>query len=236
MPGLGTQKEASWEMGKLRNIAIRLVDFLDRKAENRFWEIGMVSQAFHFAKINDIRGDYLEFGLWEGKTFMAALRCKAKFGMSSVMLWGFDSFEGLPEVSHSPDEIWKKGQFSCSEERFRGILKENGFSERDFQLVKGFYDRSLNADLHKRLAGRKAMAIYVDCDLYESTRDVLRFLPPYLQNGTIICFDDYYCYKADPQQGEQKAIREFLDQRPGITFLPYMDYGPTGKSFIVRMD
>jgi O-methyltransferase len=222
-------------MSRLRNILIRFVDFLDRKAENRFSEAGMVSQAFHFAKINDVRGDYFEFGLWEGNTFMAALRCKAKFRMPSVMLWGFDSFEGLPDVSRSPDELWKKGQFSCSEKRFRDIVKENGFSGRDFQLVRGFYDQSLNADLQIRMAGRKAMAIYVDCDLYESTRDVLRFLPPYLQNGTVICFDDYYCYKADPERGEQKAIREFLEQCPGITLLPYMDYGPVGKSFIVRM-
>jgi hypothetical protein len=55
-------------------------------------------------------------------------------------------------------------------------------------------------------------------------------------NGSIVCFDDYYHFKASPDQGEQRALREYLLRHPEINLLPYLDYCPTGKSFIVRVD
>ena len=58
---------------------------------------------------------------------------------------------------------------------------------------------------------------------------MLDFVPTYLVDGSIICFDDYYNYKGDPEQGEQKALAEFLQKQTRVRVIPYMDYAPLGK-------
>ena len=84
--------------------------------------------------------------------------------------------------------------------------------------VKGFYDASLTPQLQKRFLPRNASIIYVDCDLYASTVPVLSFIKPFLQVGTIIAFDDWNCFWADPNRGERLAWREFLDANPELHF------------------
>ncbi|ABB75805.1 TylF/MycF/NovP-related O-methyltransferase [Nitrosospira multiformis] len=212
----------------------RMMEVLDHRSDNRMTELGMLSQAFEFIKINEVCGDYLEFGLWRGKTFGYAHRMKHRYRRQDMKLWGFDSFQGLPDTGAHPDNIWYKGQFACSRPEFESILKSRGIRSCEYELVEGFYRESLNDATRRRLAGRKAAIVYIDCDLYDSTVEVLDFIQPYLVNGSIVCFDDFYNYKADPEQGEQKALSDFLRKESGICFIPYMAYAPLGKSFICR--
>jgi hypothetical protein len=76
---------------------------------------------------------------------------------------------------------------------------------------------------------------YIDCDLYESTRDVLNFLVHFLQDGTVVCFDDYWHYRGRADVGEQRALGEFLAQHPELRLRPYMAYSPLGMSFICEL-
>ena len=77
--------------------------------------------------------------------------------------------------------------------------------------------------------------IYIDCDLYTSAKQALDFVKRYLVNGSILCFDDYYKYKASPTQGERRALTEFLAQYDDVDFIDWFDYSPLGKSFIARL-
>lgn len=216
-------------------LAATLIESAESRADNRMRELGMIAQAFEFARINGVRGDYFEFGLWQGKTFRYAWRMKHRYKLKDVKLWGFDSFEGLPAIDDATDNIWKPGQFAYGEAELRKRLLADGFRPEEFDLVAGYYDQSLDDGLRKRLQGRKAAVVYVDCDLYESTKPVLAFIKDFVVNGTIVCFDDFYNYKGSPNQGEQRALDEFLQENPAITFIPYLDYSPLGKSFIVRI-
>jgi hypothetical protein len=217
-------------------LAHRVLEVLDRRTENRMTEYGMLAQAFEFARINQVAGDYFEFGLWRGKTFLYAHKMKRRYRLPDVVLRGFDSFEGLPAHERSKDGIWSAGQFACSEEEFRGIIRRAGVRDDEYRLVKGFYQDSLNAELDARMQGVKAAVVYIDCDLYESTLSVLDFVAKYLVNGSVVCFDDYYNNRGDPRQGEQRALAEFLARNGRLTFVPYFDYSPLGKSFIVRTE
>lgn len=213
----------------------RVVEVLDRRSDNRMTELGMLSQAFEFAKINEVPGDYFEFGLWRGKTFGYAHRMKRRYSRRDMKLWGFDSFQGLPATEKHPDNIWYEGQFACARPEFEAILASRGIRTSEYELIEGFYSDSLNDATHRRLSGRKAAVIYIDCDLYESTIQVLNFIQPYIVNGSIICFDDFYNYKGDPEQGEQRALADFMRQETHLGFIPYLDYAPLGKSFICRL-
>jgi O-methyltransferase len=213
---------------------LRITEVLDRRSENRMNEFGMLAQAFEFAKINGVKGDYLEFGVWRGKTFRWAHVMKRRYGLRDMKLWAFDSFSGLPEFSETPDNIWNQGQFACSLPEFRRILKSAGVGPDEYETVAGYYSESLNDDAHQRMGGRQAAVVYIDCDLYESTADALRFVAPHLAHGAILCFDDYYNYKAAPDQGEARALAEFRTRYPEIDVMPYFNYSPLGASFIVR--
>lgn len=209
---------------------------MDRRTENRMTELGMLAQAFDFSKIDGVEGDYLEFGVWRGKTFKQARRMALRYGCQGVRYRAFDSFQGLPTVKLLPYEVWQKGRFSCSQDQFHSILKVDGFSKQECELFPGFYDESLNDALiasFKR-EGVKARVIYVDCDLYESPVPVLRFIAQLVQDGTVLCFDDYYNYLGLPGFGEQLAIQEFLASHPHIKFIPHFPYNPLGMSFIAN--
>ncbi len=218
------------------HLVLRILQIFDRRMENLMTEFGMIAQAFVFKKINQVEGDYFEFGLWKGKTFLYAHRMRRFNGFTDMKLRGFDSFEGLPAHEDTADNIWKEGQFTCGEDDFRKIMQKNGVRKDSYELVKGFYSESLTPKLVDGLKGVKAAIIYIDCDLYESTRDVLKFVEKFLVNGTIVCFDDFYNNRGAPDQGEARALNEFLKNNPKLTFIPYFDYSPLGKSFIVRLD
>ena len=223
----------------LRRIAsswpvLRVLEVLDRRMENRMTEFGMIAQAFEFKKINAVEGDYFEFGTWRGKTLLYAHKMKRRYRTDDLVLRGFDSFQGLPAHEDSQDNVWHEGQFACSEDTLRRILRRAGVRDSEVELTKGFYSESLNETLDERLAGARAAIVYIDCDLYESTRDVLRFIGKYLVNGSIVCFDDYFNNRGAPDQGEARALKEFLAANGDLQFLPYFAYAPLGQSFIVR--
>jgi hypothetical protein len=212
------------------------MEVLDHPSDNRMTELEMLSQAFEFIKINEVCGDYLEFGLWRGKTLGYAYRMKHRYRRHDMKLWSFDSFQGLSDTGVHSDNIWYEGQFACSRPEFESILKSRGIRSCEYEF-EGFYSESLNEAAHRRLAGRKAAIVYIDCDLHDSTVEVLDFIQPYLVNGSIVCFDDFYNYRADPEQGEQKALSDFLQKESDICFIPYMAYAPLGRhSFAAEND
>jgi hypothetical protein len=239
MSGVSASNEMNWLTSATARVAssepvLRLLHRLDGFLPGRLSEKGMLTQAFAFVQLNGIRGDYLEFGLWRGRTFLHARNLKRLYRLRNMHMWGFDSFEGLPPVQPSKHEIWSQGQFACSEREFRGILASHGVGSEEFTLVPGFYDQSLNNAQRKAMAGRSAAIVYIDCDLYESTVPVLRFIEPMLTDGTVVCFDDYFCYAGRPDCGEQRALDEFLQENRGIRFRPYLTYGSAGQSFLVH--
>jgi hypothetical protein len=102
-----------------------------------------------------------------------------------------------------------------------------------YTLYKGFYSKSLTSTLQKKIG--KAAIVHIDCDLFLSTKEVLIFLKPLLQQGTIVIFDDFYHYKGDIKKGENAALRDFLATNKQVDFISYYNHSYSGKSFIVNL-
>ncbi len=178
--------------------------------------------AARFCHINrPVRGYYFEFGCHSGRTMkMAWNHTRHLFDWSYV---AFDSFEGLPEIEEIDRlEVFQKGKLATREKEFISILTKAGMPQERLRTVKGFYDHSLTPELAASLAPQKAALIYIDCDLYASTVPVLEFVKDFLQIGTIIIFDDWFCYYGRPDRGEQLAFREFRERHPNLEFVPFM--------------
>ena len=187
--------------------------------------------AARFLHINrPIEGYYFEFGCNEANTMrMAWDSFQYLFDFTYV---GFDSFEGLPEIAQiDQQEIWEKGKLAFAEEKFIATCMSHGIPKDRLRTVRGFYDRSLTQQLARELLPKKAAVIYVDCDLYESTVSVLQWIPSFLQLGTIVIFDDWNCFQADPERGERRAWREFLRVNPELSFEPFVSTAE-GQAFV----
>ena len=77
-------------------------------------------------------------------------------------------------------------------------------------------------ELKDTLLPTKAAVIYIDCDLYDSTVPVLEWVVDFLQVGTVIVFDDWYCFHGDPPRSEPVAWNEFRQRHPELRFSEFV--------------
>jgi|SRR5215813_9004500 len=137
-------------------------------------------------------GDVLEFGVWEGKSInIIAAETKAA-------IFGFDSFEGLPED-------WKGHQVQAGGFSTGGKLPT---VPAHVSFYKGWFKDTIPQYMRDR--NEPISFMYIDCDLYSSTKTVLELLADRITAGTVIGFDEYYNYP-NWREGEFKAFREFID-------------------------
>lgn len=175
--------------------------------------------AFEAVKSAGIDGDYYEFGLFRGYTLWAAQDACRRLGLEGPRFWGFDSFRGMPAITgiDAANKEFYQGQWACSKQQVTRNLTEHGFDWSRAELIEGFYDDVLNEALRGQYPFRKASVAFLDCDLYTSTRDVLSWLAPFLDEGTLLLLDDWYTYADDPKLGQQKALGEFLEDHPELS-------------------
>jgi predicted O-methyltransferase YrrM len=135
------------------------------------------------------KGSYAEFGVYKGSTinFIAGLCPKRT-------IWGFDSFEGLPE------------EWSGNASMFTAAGKVPDVRS-NVTLVRGWFDKSLPGWL---AANPDPIAFaHIDCDVYSSTKAIFDAIGPRLQPGAVIVFDEYFGYPGW-QHHEFKAFQEFV--------------------------
>ena len=59
---------------------------------------------------------------------------------------------------------------------------------------------------------------YIDCDLYDPALDTLNFITPFIKQGTILIFDDWFRNKGNPHQGVQGAVLKWLENNKRFSF------------------
>jgi len=187
-------------------------------------------------RTSDLHGDYFEFGLYRGSSFSAAQRLAWRYRLAPEMrFFGFDSFQGLPEPAGvDVAGEFRKGDYACSRAEVTATLEKRGVDWARIHLVEGWYDQSLTAKLKSTLALGQVGVALVDCDLYESTVPVLRFLASLMQEGSILLFDDWNCFDRSDQKGERRAFREFLVENPQFTAEKWISFGRRGQAFVLH--
>ncbi len=194
--------------------------------------------AFEFINHHGIEGDYLEFGVWKGRSFARAYNIwkylfQAKGRLSEMRFFAFDSFQGLPETSESSE--FKRGQYFSTEKSFK-----KNIAAQDVDLLKvvtapGWFEDTLNQETKNHFNLKKAAVIFVDCDLYESAKAVLDFLTDIIQDGAILIFDDWFVFKGHSDKGEQRAVKEWLKNNPQIHLIDWQNVNWRGKALIVNI-
>jgi O-methyltransferase len=184
------------------------------------------------AATGDYLGDYLEFGVFNGTSLSCMHTAVKEVGVRDMRLFGFDSFEGLPESATVDD--WDPGSYQMDEAYARAWLTRRGIDWDRVFLVKGWFSDTLNPDLVARHAISRASVIMVDCDAYESTKEALQFCGPLIHERAVVFFDDWNSGdRAHKGTGEKKAWEEFIAANPRLTARDIGGYGRTSKVFEV---
>jgi hypothetical protein len=186
------------------------------------------------AEHDSLLGDYLEFGVYQGASFIYTAR-RAEQRIPSMRFFAFDSFEGLPVIhGHDRGGEFSAGQFSCTQDEFEAHLVQQQVDTRRCIIVPGWYEASLTDKVKDAHQLHVASIVFIDCDLYESCVPVLSFLTSLVRQGSILIFDDWLNFRADPSRGVQRATREWLAANPALSLTPWFDFCHHGKAFIVN--
>lgn len=166
-------------------------------------------------------GNLLEFGVYNGNTLARLVQRK-----NFVEVWGFDSFEGLPD-NHEGNPDWPVGAFNSvrdggfnNAEEIKAYITER-VGRSDIKLIEGFFHKTLTPAIGHQLHNT-ASYIHLDCDLYTSTAEVLSWLFKYgvPKEGCLFRYDDWYGYS---NIGGQKAAHERYSLKYRIGFQQVAD-------------
>ena len=175
---------------------------------------------------------YFEFGCHSARTFSSAINAVNYLKMKNFKFYALDSFKGLPTTNVSEDGIFKKGEFSTSKNNFiRLVKKYTNYGPEKYNIIEGYFEDSLTKDLKMELP--KIGVVFIDVDLYSSTKTVLEFIKDLLVEGSLVIFDDWYCFPESSNQGQKKAFDNFC-QENNLVFKEWKNFGNFGKSFFLH--
>lgn len=149
-------------------------------------------------KTHNLPGINAEVGVYKGGTgLLIAANSKKEVHL-------FDTFEGLPQEDPTIDTGHRKGDFNdVTLEHVQNLLK----NYPNAHIHKGLFPQ----DTGHNITDKRFAFVYLDVDLYESTKDSLEFFYPRMVPGGVIVTDDYN-WHATP--GVNKAMDEFLTDKP----------------------
>ena len=184
---------------------------------------------------NEVKGAFVECGVWRGGSSMAAAWTYRRLGREDVDVFLFDTFEGMPapgeeDVLHSTGE--KAAELLATSDRKSGIwayspeedvrrnLVSTGYPAERLHFVKGLVEETIPARAPEQIS-----VLRLDTDWYESTKHELVHLFPRLSRNGILIVDDYGHWA-----GARKAVDEYFLAHNLKPFLGRVDY--TGRLLV----
>jgi hypothetical protein len=165
----------------------------------------------------------LEFGVYTGDSVRRMRACLP----DDVEVFGFDSFQGLPED-------WRDAHGRLAGVCARGFFSTGGAvpDVPGVTFLAGWFEDTIPK---YKTQAQPIGLLHVDCDLYSSTRTVLHGIGHLLVPGSIVVFDEWI-YNHDPRcdDHEQRAFYEWADRYDrGFELIPFA--GETDEQQIVRI-
>lgn len=172
--------------------------------------------------INQLKGAYAEFGVYRGEMMYAAGRILKD---NLTKLYGFDTFEGLPDPKGNDDKIFvfEKPGFMSSEM----VKTDELINEFPRQLIAGdFREPKVQEQIKSSLENISVLSI--DCNWPSSVEASLDLAVPRLMNGSIIYFDDYFI---GLREGDY--TKPLLEKYKQWSFIEFKTYAPCARAFVV---
>jgi hypothetical protein len=226
-------KRSNW----LQTLVVKWVSALHPAIEHNIQKTQAIKKAFYFAFLEQLPGDYLEFGVFEGTSLIAAFENDRRFhppGTPGRAFWGFDSFEGFKHFTdRDRHPFFKEGEFASNYEQTRQRIERHFNGRAGWHLVKGYFEETIQAQTAPDFGIAKVSVALIDCDLGTPALLALNFMAPALQKGTVLILDDYFAYCGSQKDGVAGAFHQFQAEHPHLVFRRLFDYGHGGQGFVL---
>lgn len=220
----------------LQNLASWFASRIPPAIEHNLSKYTALRKAFYLTALDRVEGDYLEFGVFTGSSFIAATRMHQQmksYGEVHTKFFGFDSFEGFGAVSEADRHpFYIDSIFRVNAERVIRNIKRRTRKQQT-EIIPGFFEASLPKASASERGIQKSRIIFIDCDLRDPAKCCLDWVGPTLQPGTILILDDYFSYRGAPDRGVAGAFAAFQRENPQFAFREVLTYGYGGAAFIV---
>lgn len=216
----------------LQNRFISFLSSIHPSIEHNVGKSELIKKAMFHCEIEEIKGDYFEFGMFEGASLYSAVTNHKKIKSEiKRQFYGFDSFEGFKYFTKEDNHpFFKENEFKSSYEKVLKRFKKYP----NVNIIPGYFEKSLKTKKMLQIRKTSKCAIvFIDCDLSSPAFISLEYIAPLLQKGSVIILDDYWAYKGDTTLGSCGAMNKFLKKHTNIKVRPYYNYGHGGTSFIV---
>jgi len=177
---------------------------------------------------NNIPGDVVECGVWNGGSMLLAAMALIHFGDTSRKLYLYDTFAGMPrpddidcrwdglptlptwEAYANSGKIWG---FGGTVEMVQDVMRLSQYPEENIIYIKGMVE-----DTIPQTRPDSVSILRLDTDLYRSTLHELVHLYPQLVSGGILIIDDYGQF-----QGARIAADQYFAENNLRIFLTRID-------------
>jgi hypothetical protein len=210
----------------------KVADYTMTGAERLF---GLTS-AVRYLVANDIKGDFVECGVWRGGSTMAAVLALLEMNRRDREIFLFDTFTGMSDptekdrvaTGESAEQILRKTE----KKEGPGIWSIAGLEDVQRNLIQTGYPKErlhfivgkVEDTIPQQAPGEIAL-LRLDTDWYESTRHELTHLYPRLRRNGVLIIDDYGHWA-----GAKEAVDEYIGQLPFKPLLTRLDY--TGRLLV----
>lgn len=174
--------------------------------------INCLYDSLEYIRINNIKGDFVECGVWQGGNILGMCHYLNHHQMLDKKVWAYDTFKGMtqPEdVDIDKDnrfakDIFHEPLFFCesSLEEVTYNVSKSSLPKENIEYIVGDVIETLN--IKKNLPNEISL-LRLDTDWYKSTKKELDILYPRLSNNGVLIVDDYGHWK-----GAKKAVDEYF--------------------------
>jgi hypothetical protein len=159
----------------------------------------LINIVTYLRSTDNLSGYIAEFGVFEG----GSLDIIAKNSPANKIIYGIDSFAGLPKLSKHDVE---------SHNIREGGMKSNYIPVREYfarypnvVILKGFF-----LEVTRQIPEHVDFSfVHIDVDLYQSVLDACKYFYPRMVKGGAMIFDDY---RWADTPGASVAIHEYFDK------------------------
>lgn len=206
--------EADIEVKKLVNLSSKF----SMTGKKRMY---LLSQAIMNVKNNNLEGDFVECGVWQGGNILLFDLLNKHYNLKKL-IFAYDTFDGMPtpqkdDINHNGTSAQKlmniskkidgKNDIHCMASLNlvkKNILKYSNLN--NIKFIEGKVEKTL---LNEENLPKKVSILRLDTDFYSSTKKELEILYPRLVSGGVCIIDDYGHWR-----GARKAVDEYFgDQK-----------------------
>ena len=199
---IGVSNTGFWDLDPV------FLDLYNKIRSRSLVKIDRCFMLYQFAKHASLttHGDVAQVGVYKGGTAKMIATC---FSKTPKKVFLFDTFDGLPALSEKDHgeigRVYKVEDTKQFRDTHIDDVKKYLSDFPNVEIIKGYFPQTAHG-----LENRRFCFVYLDADLYQSTKDGLQFFYPRMIPGGIIMLDDY---KTKNWPGVERAVREFQEER-----------------------